>query len=72
MCLLLVILTTCEVKIRRTVVQSLGKYLCDPTKITRAKRTNVTHEVQCLLYKHKELSSNPSPTRKRKEKKEKD
>jgi hypothetical protein len=67
------ILATWEAEIRRIVVQGQPRQKVHEipiSKITRGKWTGgVVQAVQLLLCKHEALSSNPSPTKKGKEKK---
>jgi hypothetical protein len=53
----------------RIIVQDQSKQIAHETpisKITRAKWPGgMTHVLMCLLSKHKDVSSNPSPTKKK-------
>jgi hypothetical protein len=66
------ILANWEAEIWRIMVQGQPRQTVHETpisKITRAKWTGgVTQAVEHLLCKHKTLSSNPSPTKKKKKK----
>jgi hypothetical protein len=67
-CLMPIIVATWETEIRRIMVQVQPGQIVHEThisKITRAKWTGDV-AVECLLCKHRAMSSNPSPTKKNK------
>jgi hypothetical protein len=65
--------STWEAEIKRAVVQDQPGQKVNETpisEITRAKWTGgVAQVVECMLCKHRALSTNPSPTKKKKKKK---
>jgi hypothetical protein len=68
-----VILATWEAEIGRIVVQGQPGQIVRQNPISKITRTkwigSVAKVVECLLCKHKAMSSNPSSTKKKKKKK---